>query len=268
MADLVNNPITNETVYNTNPANLIRPIVEQASNYMSGLTIATTIFILGGLFLTITILYIIFKVFGQPMSVVAKEGSLIQHFDTPKSGVMKHATITGGSFRYSNLKDGTCAVTTDSVLSLEGKKSIVTFEGYGISIPIPKLAAMTKLANEDIRIVSIKDDETGEIKYKLNKNIPKETISKEAVVLSGYNFYDFNEMLKQMKNKKYIPLMIESVKNFITENMNASYIEKQIKVRQLILSKSISSGDSYGSMILYGAVGIILLMITFYMTKK
>jgi len=267
MVDFIQTPLSNETrdaIINQSVtgAVFIRPIVEQASNYMSGSTIAFSIFVLGGIFLLLTIGYVLFMVFGKPMSVASKEGSLIQHFDTPKSAVIKEAVITGGAFRYRNLKDGTCAVTTKSIVSINGKNAIITFEGLGISIPIPHLAAMTKLAENDIKLLLNRDEETGEYTYKLNKQLDE-----NLVIISGYNFDNFNEMLKQTKNKMYIPLMIESVKNFVTKNISANYTEKQIKIRQMILAKSVQTGDSYGAIILYGAVGIILLMITFYMTK-
>lgn len=253
-------PMDNETV-----SKFIRPTVENLNNEVltiGGFELSLTVFIFGGIFILMTCFYVLFKLFGQPMAIASREGSLIQHFDTPKSAKFKDATITGGASRYSNIIDGTLAVATKSIFSINGKNAIITFAGHGVSIPIPQLAAMSILSQNNIKVEPYYDDVSCGYIYKLNKEIDK-----NLMVVEGFNFHNFNILNKQLKQEKYIPLVIESVENFITKNISAHYTEKKIKLRNMISSHTIRDTIDY-ELLVYVVAGFIMVLITYMLIWK
>lgn len=247
MSDLITNPITNGSI--GDPSQYIRPVVHAVPVYVDGFTLALTTFILGGIFILITCAYVVFKLFGQPMAVAAKDGNIIQHFDTPKSARMKDALITGGACRYRNMRDGTLSVTTKSTLDIEGKTGIVSFAGLGISIPIPYLAAMTKIINEGISPKKLSEQ------------------PKDKTVISGYNFGSFNELVKQIKNKLYIPIQIEVIDGFVTKNISADFTEKKVKIMNEI-NKSVTKDKFNFDVLIYVLIGFGLPFLTYMVVYK
>lgn len=228
---------------------MMPPISADGTTYVSGFTLALTSFILGSVLILLTIAYVFMFVFGQPMSVAkttATQGSIIQHFNTSKSAVMKDATIAGGAFRYKSIRDGTVAASTGSVNNIRGRNIVLTFAQLGVTIPIPVLGGMSVLVHNGINNIS-------ELKRKLTfteiykeKRIDPDTLEERVVevgraekmkneeIISGYNFENFEDLIKQSEEEKLIPLVVEAVPDFVERNISADYTEKKIKIRQLM----------------------------------
>lgn len=216
---------------------------------VGGFTLALTIFFLGLVFFVILGYYLLIKVFGQPMATAqeaAEKGKcIIQHTETNKGATMKLASVSGGAFQYSNIRDGTVAAIPESVANISGRQLIFTYAQMGITIP-PKLLAGISAAIQ----AGIEDREALKTTYSQqitpywmappDDNPEGESIRHEgtpylktdnnSVILSGYNFSNFQELLKQSKEELLIPLSIESVKKFINLNYNATYIEQQLTI--------------------------------------
>jgi hypothetical protein len=228
--------------------------------------------------------YIFMVVFGQPMSVakgtVTSGGSIIQHFNTSKSAVIKDATIAGGAFRYKNIRDGTVAATTNSVNNINGRNMVLTFAQLGVTIPVPILGGISVLVHNGVNNIkdlkakmtinkmytevytdSVEDPETGEIKTvetgRANK-VRSEVINE--VIVAGYDFENFELLIKQSEEEKLIPLVIESVPNFVERNINADYTEKKIKIRQLLNMKGEVDNEHFRIMTIAIAVVIIFII--------
>jgi hypothetical protein len=254
------------------------------TSYVPGWLLAFTLFALGSILMILMIGYIFMIVFGQPMSVakgtISSGGSIIQHFNTSKSAVIKDATIAGGAFRYKNVRDGTVAATTNSVNNISGRNVVLTFAQLGVTIPIPILGGISILVHNGINNIkdlkskmtinkvyteiyteNIIDPETGEEKtietgqaQKVKTEITNETI------ISGYDFENFENLIKQSEEEKLIPLVIESVPNFVERNINADYTEKKIKIRQLLNMKGETDNEHFKIMTIALACVIIFII--------
>jgi hypothetical protein len=216
---------------------------------VDGFILAITTFILGSIFFIILLTYIFMMVFGQPMAIAKKTasgGSMIQHFNTSKSAVIKDATIAGGAFRYQSIRDGTVAATTGSVNNIRGRNIVLTFAQLGVTIPIPVLGGISVLVHNGINNIN-------ELRRKLTftevyteKRINPETMEEETVeverkekmknevIVRGYDFDNFEMLLKQSEEEKLIPLIVEAVPDFVERNISADYTEKKIKIRQML----------------------------------
>lgn len=224
-------------------------ITPECVGCIDGFGLSITTFIFGSIFMLILILYLFLFIFGQPMSVakkVATGGSMIQHFDTSKSAIFKDATIAGGAFRYHNIRDGTVAATTGSVNNVKGRNVVLTFAQLGVTIPIPVLGGISILVHNGINNIN-------ELRRKLTftevykeKQINPDTLEEEEVeigraekmkneeIVSGYNFENFELLIKQSEEEKFIPLIVEAVPDFVERNISADYTEKKIKIRQML----------------------------------
>lgn len=233
-------------IISTNLTNL-NNAVSAANNYIipskdcptcvPGWAIDITIFILGSILFAIMLLYLLKIILGRPMTVAADAisgGSMIQHFNTSKSSEFKLANVAGGAFRYKNIRDGTVAASPKGVYSVNGRNLVLTYAQLGMTIPVNILAAVSLLVysgTNNIKelykkytIVKKVIDEDG------NEIITKE-LSKEKILI-GYNFDDFRELNKQVKQEKLIPLIIEAFPEFIEKNINADFTEKHIKLEE------------------------------------
>src|SRR3989304_2868017 len=127
-------------------------------SYAPGWLLALTTFVLGSILMIMMIGYIAMIVFGQPMSIakniVTSGGSIIQHFNTSKSAMIKDATVSGGAFRYKNIRDGTVAATTNSVNNIKGRNIVLTFAQLGVTIPIPVLGGISVLVHNGINNIN------------------------------------------------------------------------------------------------------------------
>ena len=250
------------------------------TNFVPGWLLAFTMFILGSILMLIMIGYIFMMVFGQPMSVAKKTvtsgGSIIQHFNTSKSAAIKDATVSGGAFRYKNIRDGTVAATTNSVNNIKGRNLVITFAQLGVTIPIPVLGGISYLVHNNINSIN-------ELRKKLTfteiykeKRLNPETGEEEDIeigraekmkndiIITGYNFNDFITLLKQSEEEKLIPLVVESVPDFVERNISADYTEKKIKIRQMLNTKDEPNNDGMKIMVIAVAVATIFIIGMFF----
>jgi len=233
----------------TNNAPIVPPPAVDGTIYVGGFELSIATFILGSIFMLILIAYIFMMVFGQPMAVAKKTatgGSMIQHFNTSKSAVIKDAAISGGAFRYHNIRDGTVAATTGSVNNIRGRNIVITFAQLGVTIPIPVLGGISILVHNGINNIN-------ELRRKLtfteiytekrlnpdtgieeNLEVGRADKLKNEVIITGYDFENFESLIKQSGEEKFIPLVVESVPDFVERNISADYTEKKIKIRQML----------------------------------
>lgn len=221
--------------------------------YVPGGVLALTTFILGSILMLMMIIFIFMMVFGQPMAVAKKVGtgggSMIQHFNTSKSASFKDSIIAGGAFRYHNIRDGTVAATVNSVNNIRGRNIVLTFAQLGVTIPIPVLGGISVLVHNGINnIMDLRKKLSYVEVYKDNVINPitnlEEVVEvgrvekmKNEPIISGYNFDNFETLLKESKEEKLIPLVVEAVPDFVERNISADYTEKKIKIRQLLTTQ-------------------------------
>jgi len=256
------------------------PIIPQqvtadGTPFVPGWLLATTMFVLGSILLLLMIGYIFMMVFGQPMSVakhtVTSGGSIIQHFNTSKSAAIKDATVSGGAFRYKNIRDGTVAATTNSVNNIRGRNIVLTFAQLGVTIPISVLGGISILVHNGINNINdLRRQFTYTEVYK-KKILNPETGDEEEIeigraeklknepIVTGYDFNNFEIILKQSEEEKLIPLVIEAVPDFVERNISADYTEKKIKIRQLLNTKDEPNND--GMKIMAIAIGVAIIFI-------
>jgi len=252
---------------------ILPPNSADGTAYIDGFTLAVTTFIIGSLFMIIMIAYVFMMVFGQPMAVArTTTGSMIQHFNTSKSAQIKDATIAGGAFRYKNIRDGTVAATSGSVNNLRGKNVVLTFAQLGVTIPIPVLGGISFLVHNGINsIVELKKKLTF-VEIYTEKRISPETNLEETVevgrkekmknevIVSGYDFDNFENLIKESREEKLIPLVIEAVPDFVERNISADYTEKKIKIRQMLNTKGETDYSHLKLMTICLAVVIIFIV--------
>lgn len=217
-----------------------------------GFIIAITTFFFGSILMIIMIAYVFMMVFGQPMAIAKKTamgGSMIQHFNTSKSAVIKDATISGGAFRYHNIRDGTVAATVNSVNNIDGRNIVLTFAQLGVTIPIPILGGISVLVHNGINNINELRRKLTQTEVYVEKRINPETQEEEKVevgrkdkmnneeIVRGYDFDNFENLLKQSQEEKFIPLVVEAVPDFVERNISADYTEKKIKIRQMMNTK-------------------------------
>ena len=211
-------------------------------------------FILMAEFFYLVLMYI----FGRPI-FIAKAAStsnetIVEHFDTNKSGVFKLANIEGGSFRHKEVRDGTLIAVPEAVNSLYGLRMVLSSSLLGVTIPTKILAAMSILHSSGITNFNeiqsfFKNEETGGI-----KNVP---------ILSGYSFNNFNELLKEVKVPKFIPMSVDVVHNYVRKNINCQYTEMEIN---LGVQKFINViPDNGNKTLLYTGIAILISVIALTM---
>lgn len=254
---------------------ILPPTLADTTTYVSGFILALTTFILGSIFILILITYIFMMVFGQPMTVAKKtatQGSLIQHFNTSKSAVIKDATIAGGAFKYHNIRDGTVAATVNSVNNIRGRNVVLTFAQLGVTIPIQILGGISILVHNGIN--NIKDLKNKLIYTEIytKKYINPETQQEEDIevgrekkwknetIVTGYDFENFKNIQKQSMEEKLIPLVVESVPDFVERNISADYTEKKIKIREMLNTKDLPDNEHLKIMTIAIAVVIIFII--------
>jgi len=235
------------------PSITVTPIIQvttlPANDTIGGFALAGTTLVFGTILFLIMITYIFMIVFGQPMAIAKKTamgGSMIQHFNTSKSAQIKDATISGGAFRYHNIRDGTVAATVGSVNNVGGRNIVLTFAQLGVTIPIPILGGISILVHNGINNINelrkhlaytevytekILNPETG-LEEKVE--VGRSEKMKNEIIVHGYNFDNFEVLLKQSQEEKFIPLVIEAVPDFVERNISADITEKKIKIRQLL----------------------------------
>lgn len=266
----------------TNTSTAIIPPQEPAQaagTFVSGFTLDMTVFILGTAFMLMAGYLLFIYIFGQPMMVAknaaAKGSSMIQHFNTPKSAIMKLAKVSGGAFQYENIRDGTVAATPDSVTNRAGRQLVFTYAQLGITLPPKLLAGVSVLVHDGInnirelrakyfqtiQPVEQRKNEDGEI-VEVPAGSSYERLQDDAVLLEGYNFENFDDLLKQNDQERLIPLTIEAVPNFIDRNINADLTEKKLTIdKELYMSDN--EGNGVGQMIgIAIAISLILLVQT------
>lgn len=218
-----------------------------SADVVSGFPLAITVFILGILFFTELGSFIILYVLGKPIFTAysAQGKALIQHFNTPKSAVHKTAQISGGAFQYKDIRDGTVAATSKSVLGVGNKQMVLTFANFGATIPIDVLAGVSILLNYGIKnYLDLKDKFTTPIITSINESTQTITTqsainpsttqqltykltndAENTLLIKGYDFENFPTLLEESKKEKLIPLTIEAVPDFVEKNINADYNE-------------------------------------------
>jgi hypothetical protein len=266
----------------TNSTDIISPLNHAADipkkiceNCVQGITIDTTVFILGSILILIVGTYIVLAVFGYPIFVSnesASKGSIIQHTNTPKSAILKVAKLSGGGFRYKNIKDGTVATATNSVYNIMGRNLVITFAQLGITIPVNILAGISILVHQDIKnIVEFKNKYMIEVDKKvLNSEGIEEIIKVKAIkkelILSGYNFDNFSTLKKQTQEEKLIPLTIEAFSDFNEKNIASDTSERYVKTKAMIIKETEIQPNMIDTMKWIIAI-VILLMVGFILVK-
>ena len=261
------------------PSQAVEAAAQAAANapsYVPGCVIALVVFILGSIMLILMIGYIFMIVFGQPMAISKKVatqgGSIIQHFNTSKSAVIKDATISGGAFRYHNIRDGTVAATTNSVNNIKGRNIVLTFAQLGVTIPIPVLGGISilvhnginninelrrKLTFTEIHVEKRTNPETNE---ETDVEVGRVDKMKNEVIVTGYDFDNFENLLKQSQEEKLVPLIVEAVPDFVERNISADYTEKKIKIREILNTKDMPDNEHLKIMTIAIAVVIIFVV--------
>lgn len=230
--------------------------IEPVGGFVPTIWLDVAFFIFAAFLILVMCYYLIIFVFGKPI-MVAKESSesgrsIIQHADTPRSAEFKLARVTGGGFQYKDIRDGTVAAIPDSVISVNGRKFVLTFAQLGISIPLKILAGISVLSQKGIKnskelknaFIVLSDD--------------KPPYLKNETILTGYDFDNFETLLKQEKEQNLIPLAIEKVPDFVERNINAAYTEKKITIGKELLTIEKSN---WAQTIQIAAIGFIILMI-------
>lgn len=265
----------------TNTSTAIIPPQEPAQaagTFVSGFTLDLTVFILGTALMLMAGYLLFIYIFGQPMMVAknaaAKGSSMIQHFNTPKSAIMKLAKVSGGAFQYENIRDGTVAATPDSVTNRAGRQLVFTYAQLGITLPPKLLAGVSVLVHDgvnNIKELKAKYVQTIQPVQEM-KNEEGETVEvpagrsyeqlDDAVLIEGYHFEQFDDLLKQSDQERLIPLTIEAVPNFIDRNINADLTEKKLTIdKELYMSDN--EGSGVGQMMgIAIAIALILLVQT------
>lgn len=243
------------------PTNVaIQPPVQIGGDYISGFPLAITTFIIGAIFILLTLWYIFTVIFGQPLAIskaAATQGSIIQHFNTSKSAVMKLAAISGGAFRYANIRDGTVAATAGSVNNIRGRNMVLTFAQLGVTIPVHLLGGVSVLVHNGINNINDLRNKLKYIEIRTEKRVNPNTLEEEVyevervekmkneVVVEGYDFNNFETLIKQSEEEKLIPLVVESVPDFVERNISADYTEKKIKIREQLNTKGQQSVEHW-----------------------
>lgn len=231
-----------------------------AAGMVDGLTLDITVFIIGTV-LMLMIGYLIFlHVFGQPVGVAkeaASGGCIIQHFNTPKSGIMKVAKVSGGAFQYKDIRDGTVAATPESVLNINGRQMVLTYAQLGLTLSPRLLAGISVLVHQGLKNLSelktryftkvipvtTVHNEMTDTDSQIQAGAPYWELRTDVTVLEGYNFNEFKILLKQSTEEQFVPLTIEAVPAFINRNVNADYTEKKLTIqRQLYAYDNPGSG--------------------------
>lgn len=266
----------------TDTTRIIPPTESGAAGMVSGLTLDLTVFILGSIFMLMAGYLIFLMIFGQPIKI-AKDanngGCIIQHTNTPKSGIMKTARVGGEGFQYKDVRDGTVAATPNSVFNLLGRQLVFTFSDFGVTISLKHLAGVSVLVHNGITgFAALKAKYYSPITI-LQKFIhpdtdeevlvapgdPEEGLNseKDEVLLQGYDFPDFKKVLKQSKEEHVVPLTIESVPDFTDRNISAVTTEKKMTVLRHIQSGMLrSSNPALQIAGIAFAISLILLMST------
>lgn len=231
-------------------------VTAAAANASAGLTIGgftldATVFIIGSILMLMIGYYVFLFIFGQPVAVAkeaASGGSIVQHFNTPKSAIMKVAKVSGGAFQYKNVRDGTVATTPESVTNIKGRQFVFTFAQLGLTLSPRLLAGISILVHQGInnleelraqhftKIVPSKKVNDGEKDILVPTGTPYWELQDDKTIIDGYNFDDFNALMKQSSEEKLIPLTIEAVPAFINKNVNADYTEKKLTIMRQLYS--------------------------------
>lgn len=230
-----------------------------SADVITGLPLAITVLILGLIFFTELGSFIILYVFGSPIITAYSSGgkAIIEHFNTPKSGVFKTAKVSGGAFQYQDIRDGTVAATPKSVLGLGNKQVVLTFANFGATIPIDVLAGVSVLTRQGIKnFTDLKEKFTTTIS-KMNSDgkviSTKTELTEEGnntSLIKGYEFETFTNILEESKKEKLIPLTIEVVPEYVEKNINADYNEVIITYNKAAMTKKIQDN----TMIKLGAI--------------
>jgi hypothetical protein len=253
--------------------NITEPVKE---GFVGGFTLDVTIFILGSIIMAMFGYMLFLYLFGQPMRV-AKDaqqgGSIIQHFDTPKSAAIKLAKVSGGGFQYKDIRDGTVSATPGSVLNLGGRQLTFTFAQLGVTIPPKLLTGVSILISYGVNslqelketfytkyqpVIEVSDDAT-QPSQTIEDGVPYYQLDDDKVILTGYNFMDFRELLKQSTEEKLIPLTIEAVPNFVEKNINADITEKKLTIKKEQYNDE--NPDNTGAQLMQIAIIIALLIL-------
>lgn len=210
------------------------PFSDATGNVISGFPLALTVLIFGLLYFTLIGSFIIMFIFGSPIFTAynAQGKALIQHFNTPKSGVFKTARISGGAFQYQDIRDGTVAATSKSVLGLGNKQLVMTFASFGATIPVDVLAGVSFLVRQGIKnFLDLRDKFATKVITVDNENNILSTEykltdeAKNTSLVKGYDFDNFPTLLEEANKEKLIPLTVEYVQEFVEKNVNADYNE-------------------------------------------
>lgn len=243
---------------------------------VGGFYLDLTVFVIGSILMILAGYLIFIKVFGQPVEVAneaARGGSIIQHFNTPKSAIMKVAKVSGGAFQYKDIRDGTVAARPESVININGRQLVFTFAHLGITLSPRLLAGISILVHTGINnleelhakyftwttpTTTIKDEISQE-EHEVPIGRPYWNLKNNGELISGYNFDNFKDLLKQSTEEQFIPLTIESVPAFINKNINASYTEKKLTISKELATFGNHSSGAWQFMGI--AIGIALLIL-------
>jgi hypothetical protein len=141
-----------------------------------------------------------------------------------------------------------------------------------VTIPIPVLGGISILVHNGINNINELKKKLTHTKIYTEKVIDPETQIEEdievgrevtidnEVIISGYDFENFDNLIKQSGEEKLIPLVIESVPNFVERNINADYTEKKIKIRQLLNIAGVQDNEHLKIMTIAIAVVIIFII--------
>jgi len=154
---------------------------------------------------------------------------------------------------------------------------VITFAQLGVTIPIPVLGGISYLVHNNINNINELrkkltfteiykekrlNPETGEEEEEVE--IGRAEKMKNDIIITGYNFNDFITLLKQSEEEKLIPLVVESVPDFVERNISADYTEKKIKIRQMLNTKDEPNNDGMKIMVIAVAVATIFIIGMFF----
>lgn len=260
------------------------PVVPQVADAFSydGLLYAIILFTFIGIIVVLTVLFLIIKIWGSPISTAAQASlsgrAIVQHLENSKIGSLKLAKIGGGAIRHQKIEDGTLITIPKGINNLDGHPFVNSWNLTGISVPTFLIGAITKLRqfgystkdhlesainlNESMRepllkewqnaIATKNDDDQISIEKKL-ADIPD--IRHTNLIRESYNFNDFNDVLRKAQSPKCIPLDIEHVNDFIP-SVNQHYTES--KIAKGVNAYLITHPDNFFHVIIFTGIGVFI----------
>lgn len=225
------------------------------------------------------IIYIIIRLWGSPILKAAEAktsgNTIIQHFQNSKIGSFILGPLACGAIRHKKISDGTLITTPHGINTLEGLSFINSWSLLGISIPTFLIGGVSKLRERGIYTRDhleylttpqpIPGDPAQPPTEGNEPQPPKLALAQidrfKNIITEAYNFDDFNDILKNSKDPKFINLQIEYVGDFIP-SMNPHYTEAEITLE--VQANMISFKNPFIATIMFTAIAVFIVAIGMY----